>query len=166
MLEPNELEELMDEIQHRVFLANRTGTLDELLEKMGMSDLIKKDPFESYREGKIVVLSDQRVKEKDLIGIVNKLGLDKNRFEFCLDYDKLQKYNYSKLQYSSMYRVVLFGAAPHSSVGKKDSSSALVELQNSEGYPRVIRMEAGNGLKITKTNFQSKLEQLIDEGYI
>ena len=70
------------------------------------------------------------------------------------------------MQYSSQYRVILFGPAPHSGHGKGNSGSIIAELEKSSAYPRVERLISGNELKITKSNFREMLERLIKEDYI
>lgn len=168
MLDVAELDELLEEIQKRVIEANRRDTLNELLECLGMSDLAKPvaPQFESYKDGKIVVIGQSEVKEDVLKVVAGKAGLNKNRFEFCLDYEEAKSYNYRKLQYSPIYRVILFGPVPHKTEGTADSSSVISEVENNEGYPKVVRIMAGNQLKITKTSFKQALDQLLDDGYI
>lgn len=168
MLDITELEELLDEIQKRIIEANRMNTLDALLELLGMSDLIKPvtPRFESYKNGKIVIIGQTEVKEEVLKTIAGKLGIDKSRLEFCLDYESAKSYNYKKLQYSPIYKAVFVGPMPHKTEGTADSSSAIAEMENSEGYPRVIRLTASGQLKITKSNFRQKMEELLNEGYI
>ena len=71
---------------------NRNGRLGDLLELLGMEDLLKQEQdFYSYKDGKIVVVGGTDVKEEVLLSIAKKLGLDKKRFEFCLDYKQIQK---------------------------------------------------------------------------
>ena len=91
---------------------------------------------------------------------------NKKRFEFCLEYKEIQKYDFRKMQYAPQYRVVLFGPVPHSGHGKGDSGSIIAEIEKSEAFPRVERLISGQELKITKTNFREKLQQLIEEEYI
>jgi hypothetical protein len=162
-----EIEELLDEIRSRVLLANRTGTLDQLLTVMGMHDLIEPQAQAGNRDGKIVVLGASDVDEAHLLITAGKLGIDKNRFEFCLDYDAIQKYNFRKLQYSDKYRVILVGPMPHSSAGKAESGSAIADMERHQDmYPRIIRMNAGTTLKITKSGFRETLKTLLHENYI
>ena len=163
-----ELEELLDEIGHRVIEANRRGTLDELLTRMEMSDLIKQEEhFESYKDGRIVVIGCGELNEIQIKAIASKLGIDKKRIECCLDYEAIQKYDYRKLQYRAAYRVVLCGPMPHSTAGKGNSSSVIAEMEaNPEKYPRVVRLQANGALKITKSNLKEQLEKLLKEGYI
>ena len=162
-----EIEELLDEIRMRVLKANREDRLDQLLASMGMSDLMEVQPQPGNKDGIIVVLGASEVDEHRLLGVAKSLGLDKDRFEFCLDYDTLQKYNFRKLQYSDKYRMIMVGPMPHSTAGKGDSSSAIAEMEkHPEMYPRVVRVSSGNELKITKTGFKEALERILQEAYI
>ena len=166
-LESEILEILPEKITEILSRANRNGQLEELLKIMGLSDLIGcENTFETYREGKIVVVGGTEVKEETLASIGKQLGIDKKRFEFCLEYKEIQKYDFRKMQYAPQYRVVLFGPVPHSGHGKGDSGSIIAEIEKSEAFPRVERLISGQELKITKTNFREKLQQLIEEEYI
>lgn len=100
------------------------------------------------------------------MGIIKSFGLDKNRFEFCLDYEKAKTFPYWKLRYNPDYRVVIFGPVPHSSTGKNDSSSVIAEMKNHEGYPRVEVLSGNNSVKITKSNFREVLDKLTCEKYM
>ncbi|WP_204215311.1 hypothetical protein [Erysipelatoclostridium sp. An173] len=167
MLNSYELEEIIDIITQKVILANRTGTLETLLQQWGLDDLLNSEStYETNKDGKIVVIGQTEVKPNVLQGIIKSLNLDKSRFEFCLDYNGSKTYNYKKLQYSPNYRVVMVGPIPHSSVGKNNSSSVIAEMKNKEGYPRIETLHDSNELKITKSNFKSTLEKLIQENYI
>ena len=162
-----EIEELMDAIRIRVLQANRTNTLDHLLFSMGMHDLIESWSQLGRKDGKIVVLGASDVDEKHLLITAGKLGVDKDRFEFCLDYEALKTYNYRKLQYSDKYRLILVGPMPHSTTGTADSGSAIAEMEkHPEMYPRIIRITAGTALKITKHGFKETIEKLVSEGFI
>lgn len=162
-----EIEELLDEIRIRILRANREDTLDHLLASMGMYDLMEVQSLSGNKNGKIVVLGASDVNEAHLLITAGKLGIDKSRFEFCLDYEAIQKYNFRKLQYSEKYRLILVGPMPHSSAGKADSGSAIAEMEkHPEMYPRIIRMSAGSALKITKSGFKEVLESMLQEDYI
>lgn len=71
-----------------------------------------------------------------------------------------------KLRYNPDYRVIIFGAVPHSSTGKNDSSSVIAEMKNHEGYPRVEVLSGNNEVKITKSNFKEAVHRLMYENYI
>lgn len=166
-LEDEVMKRLPDEITAILARLNRTGDLENWLEMMNMSDLLNdQNKFESFKNGKIVVVGETHVKEEVLLGVAKTLGLDKNRFEFCLDYEHIQKYNFKKMQYAPQYRVILFGPAPHSGHGKSNGSSIIAKLENSAAYPRVVRIHDSNTLKITKSNFRETLKKLIAEDYI
>lgn len=146
---------------------NRSGRLEELLELLDMEDLLgQEQDFYSYKEGKIVVVGGTDVKEEVLLSIAKSLGLDKSRFEFCLDYKQIQKFDFRRMQYAPQYRIILFGPTPHSGHGKGDSGSIIAEIEKSAAYPRTERLTSGAELKITKSNFREMLERLIKEDYI
>lgn len=167
MLNSYELEEVIDVITQKIILANRLGTLKNLLQQWGFDNLLNSDSvYETNKDGKIVVIGQTEVKLNVLEGIIKSLHLDKNRFEFCLDYNDSKTFNYKKLQYAPNYRVVMVGPIPHSSVGKNNSSSVIAEMKNKEGYPRVETLNDSNELKITKSSFRTTLEKLIKENYI
>ena len=163
MLDTERIEELIDAVTEKIYLANRTGELESLLEQWGLLDLITDDApssddfYDTYKDGKIVVLGSPQTKENELLGVIKNLGLDKSRFEFCLDYKKIVSYQFSKL--------VIVGAMPHSTAGKGDSSSAIANMENGNGYPKIIRL-GSNELKITKTNFKMALQEQQAIGYI
>jgi hypothetical protein len=166
-LEDDVMKLLPEKISEILSRANRNGELEDLLQLLGMADLLSADNrFETYKNGKIVVIGGTGIKEEVFVAIGKQLGIDKKRFEFCLDYEDIQKYDFKKLQYQPQYRIVLCGPAPHSTRGKGDAGSIIAEMERSMMYPRVERLLNGNELKITKSNFRAKLQQLIDENYI
>lgn len=166
-LEDKILMKLPEKITAVLSKLNRSGGLEEFLNTLDMADLLEKQQeIYSYKDGKIVVIGGSEVKEEILLSIAKKLGLDKSRFEFCLDYKQIQKYDFKKMQYAPQYRVVLLGPSPHSGHGKGDSGSILAEVEKSPAYPRVERLVSGNELKITKSNFREMLKRLIEEEYI
>ena len=167
MLDVDELEDVIDAVIEKITYANRTGELEELLEKLNLSNLVSKQScYEPNRKGKILVIGESEVNENILNGIIKKLGIDKSRFEFCLDYNKAKTFNYKKLQYSPNYSVVIFGPVPHSTTGKHYSSSVIAEMKNNEGYPRLRVLSGNNAIKITKTNFRNTLIELKEKEYI
>ncbi len=165
-----EFDDLMDEITHRFTKANVDGTLRELLSKLGWEALLSSEaePLNTFEYGKSLVIGEQTVGIEKLRMTVNKLGLDISRFEFFLDYEAAQTFNYDKLAYNTNYRVILIGATPHSTTGTGHSGSVLSELQNHpDKYPRVCPLCTEEGtLKITKSNFKKTLEMLKAENYI
>ncbi len=67
-----------------------------------------------------------------------------------LDYEDAENFNFEDLQYNPNTRLILVGPIPHSTKGK--DSSIINKMKNTDGYPKIIRMIAGNELKITKSN--------------
>ena len=165
LLSTEELSEIIEEVERMLIKANREGRLDELLEKIGVS-MYKEPAYQTYKSGTILIIGGSAVKENVLTKIAADMGIDKKRLEFCLNYEASKTFNYKKLYFNPSYSVVLFGAVPHSSTGKGNSSSVIAEMENKEGYPRVERLWSNNELKITKSNFREKLSQLIEEGVL
>lgn len=161
-----EIEEILDEIQKRVTFANRTDELDSLLKDWGLTEFISNEEDDRYKSGKIVVIAGSEVEERILVAICKEFNIGKDRLEFCLDYDKAQKYDYWKLRHNPSYSVILFGAVPHSAICKGNSGSIIAELEKQNGYPPVVRLTTGNELKITKTNFKNAIRELLDSGVI
>ena len=162
-----ELDEIIEKVTAKITLANRSGELEELLRSWGFADLLSpSSAYETDKNGKIVVIGASEVKENIILGIIKSFGLDKNRFEFCLDYERAKTFPYKKLKYNPDYRVVIFGPVPHSSTGKNDSSSVIAEMKNHEGYPRVEVLSGNSSVKITKSNFREVLDKLTREKYI
>ena len=170
VLNDNEFDDMLEEITYRFARANVDGTLPELLERLGWSSLLPggADPLLTFPNGKILVIGGQSVGIDKLRMTANKVGLDIGRFEFLLDYEKAQTYNYGDLAYNSKYRVILMGQVPHSTTGTAHSGSVLAELENHpDKYPRVVALRTETGeLKITKSNFRKTLEMLMEERYI
>ena len=54
---------------------------------------------------------------------------------------------------------------PHSTVSKGNSSSAIANMEENDGFPPVIRLGSSE-LKITKSDFRNKLDEAFKKGYI
>jgi hypothetical protein len=167
-LEDEILAELPERLGIALIKANRCDRLPELLSMLEMSDLLEtENRLDTERNGKIVVIGASEIDKNTLSAIVKNLGLDKDRFEFCLDYESAKRYDYRKLDYGYKYRVVLFGPVPHSNTGTEDGSSVVANMEkHRERFPRVVRLMSGNEFKITKTSFRDTLKSLIEEEYI
>ena len=157
MLNAQELEDLMDEVTHRLSKANIDGTLMMLLGKLGWESILapELEPLFTLENGKILVIGEQTV-------AVEQLKMT------AKNYERAQTYVYSKLAYNSNYRAILVGAVPHSTTGTGQSGSLLAELQkHTEKYPRTVALRTEEGkLKITKSGFKRALQQLIEDGYL
>jgi len=159
-------EELDDYLPAALAKLNRTGQLEDLLQLLGVDDLLKKESaYQVYKTGKIVVIGQTDVKADVLLAVAKKIGLDKNRFELHLEYDDAKTFNFRKMQWQPTYSLVMVGPMPHSGSGKEEYSSIISALEHEDGYPPVVRL-GSNGLKITKSDFRSKLEEMIAVGKI
>ena len=149
-------------------ILNQSERLGELLRLLDMEDLVGEgdgEPeLETYPTGSIVIIGDTAAKPKDLKGVAAALGISKDRLEF-VSFDESKTYNYKRLEWNPTVCVVLFSANPHKSTGTHDASSTITYMESHRDmYPRVVRMEANSSLKLTKTGFRLKLEELMADG--
>lgn len=160
-LEENIKEELDDHLTAALSRMNRSGQLEDFLRLLGMEHLIQKESgYEVYKTGKIVVIGQSDVKPEVLLSIAKQLGLDKKRFELYLEYEDAKNFNFQKMQWQPTYSLLMVGPMPHSGSSKGDYGSIISALESEDGYPPVVRLGT-NGLKITKSNFRVKLEEMI-----
>lgn len=146
---------------------NRTGQLEDLLALLGLEHLLLADTgYHVYKKGKILVIGQSDVKVDVLISIGKKLGIEKDRFEFHLDYDDAKKFEFRKIQWDPMYSVILVGPMPHSGISKGNNSSVISTIEKEEGFPPVVRLGRTNALKISKSDFKEKLEELLKTGKV
>lgn len=168
-LEDNLRAALEDNLTGILTNLNRQEKLGELFSLLGLSSLLN-DAAESngtfLKNGRIVVIGASEVPERHLMGVAKNLGIDKDRFEFYLDYEDGKKFEYSKLYYQSNYSLVMVGPMPHSSTGKGDYSSAIAAMEATEGYPPVMRIEISGLRAISKSAFRMKLQEALDIGVI
>lgn len=174
MLDSKELAELEDNLKKELetrwmeilSLLNRSGQLEQLLDLLGLSDLLRPDNgYKPFANGKIVVIGGSQVKENVLLAIGQSLGIEKDRFELYLDYNAAKTFNFRKMQYAPAYSLVLVGPMPHSGTEKGDFGSVISSIEHQSGYPPVVRLGSA-GLKITKSNFRTTLKELLASGKI
>ncbi len=174
MLDPRELAELEESLKKELdsrwteilSLLNRSGQLEHFLDLIGLSDLLYPNTgYKPYPTGKIVVIGGSQAKENVLLAIGQSLGINKGRFEMYLDYDAAKTFNFKKMQYMPIYSLILVGPMPHSGMEKGDFGSIISSIEQQNGYPPVVRLGSA-GLKITKSNFRSTLEELLASGKI
>lgn len=171
MLDYRELDVIIDIVTEKILEeitnANRSGNLEEILSKWGFSDLYKKEKYyDTEKDGKILLFGYSAIKEKELLGIIKYFGLDKDRFEFYLDYYDSKKFDFNKIRYDTKYRLIIFGPVPHSATSMGEHGGIISKLQKEEGYPRIEVLSSNNSLKITKSNFREVIGNLLLENYI
>lgn len=168
-----ELIDIIAEVSHRMHsnikYAYRQGNLENYLTSIGMEDILAKTEksfYDSEPDGKILIFGDSQIKEKDIFGCLKGLGISKDRVELHLGYEKAKRYQYTKLQYNPQYRLIIFGPIPHSVEGMMGYSSIISMLEDSHGYPRVVKLKDGHALKLTKTSLKTAIKESIDSGYL
>ena len=120
-------------------LANQRENLEELLVCIGQETLLQTQyKYTVSKSGKIVIIGESAVKEKDVFGIAKSLGIDKDRIEFVGDYDKTKNYNFGKLQWQPNYSLVIMGPTPHKTTGTGDSRRPYSYRLQNDGYPEVL----------------------------
>lgn len=150
-------EKIYQKVLKEVVEASQTNSINELLKKYGLEDEIEYSYYD-FNNSKILIVGDSRVSKDDLIGIAKKYGIRENRLEFELDYTRLHNYNFGNLRCSMTYSDVLVGPLPHKVEGIDGFSSFLAMVEACpEEFPKVIRLEASNELKITKESFKTGL---------
>lgn len=141
---------------------NRAERLDDFLDMIGMPNPFNMERvWKPNKRGKVVVLGQSSISKTDMFVSAGKMGFDKSRFEFHLDYDEMKNMRIDNYKYKDCYCAILAGPMPHSGTGKGDFTSIITALENEEGYPPVIRM-GENGLKITKSGFKKALQCLLE----
>lgn len=170
-LTAQELSDLCDAMMGRMGLellpaitkANREDSLEDLLSSLGMSDLLggTTNPYEEHVLGKVIVLGASAVNVDKLRSTAKKAGFDPNRFEFHLDYNRLKHFDFGKVRDTMGYVAIFAGPMPHKTPGAEEASSFLARVENNpDGYPTLIKLKAGNDLKITNNSFKHALGQL------
>ena len=163
-----ELEEILEEIQKKVFLANRLDKLDDLLLKWGITQSLEESSIvdDKPKYGKIAIIGNSEIKENAVCEIFESFGISKDRLELCLDYELAQRYNYRKMHCNSAYSLILFGPVPHSAKEKGDSESIISSLEKDANYPPVVRILCSNGLKVTKSSLKKTISDILEKDII
>lgn len=168
LLELEELikSELEDNLTGILTKLNRLDRLEEFLALLGLEALLEKDSgYQVYKNGKILVIGQSDVKVDVLRAVARDLGIEKNRLEFYLDYEDAKTFNFKKIQWQPTYSLIMVGPMGHSGKEKGDFGSVISALESQDGYPPVIKLGTDH-LKITKTDFRSKLQELMALGKI
>lgn len=150
------IEEVKNQIEIDITVANRSGTLDDYLRKIGFlkEEYLYCEPHTS----KVLVMGQTSVGKSELVKVIKDLGLDPNRFEFILDYNDCKRYPMYTLRGNTKYSDLLLGPMPHKTNGMGDCSSIIAEIRNNQtDYPKAQVMMANGEIKITKASFREAL---------
>ena len=129
----------------------RINVMEQVLAILGIDNNtnVEEEFYHISPYGKILVIGASEVSKKHLLGVAKECGLRSDRFEFILDYSKVEKFNIRKTQYNSNYAAILVSAIPHSTTDNDGFASLLSAIQRTPGYPIVISL-GQNELKLTK----------------
>lgn len=161
-LDYKELELLIEEVSQKVrediIIANRSGTLEAILKKYNYIE--EQEKWYSYPiTSKMIVIGNIEVKEKEVLGCLKSVGIDKNRVEFYTDYEKLTNINFSFLRNNFNYSDILVCAMPHKISGIGDNASLISMIEkNPKEFPTLTKItdESGN-LKYSNSAFKRAL---------
>ena len=169
-----DLLDLITEASYRLHtqikLAYKRGRLKDYLSGIGMIDLFpceeKKTLYDTNPDGKILIVGEGRVKEREIYGCLKEYGIDKERIELHLGYKEARNFSFRNIRYNPNYHLILFGPVPHSGEGKQENSSIITQIENDDGYLKVVRLTDGHGLKMTKTSLRKAIIQEVKGGYL
>jgi len=146
------------------------SVLDNLGISHAKNDVVSENEYYcDPHTAKILIIGGSGTKKNHIEGMLKDLGFSsysiKKRFDIVLEYD-LKNYNFCRINKTD-YAAILMGATPHSGKEKGDNSSILTSLEkNHDYYPPVIRLESNSGLKVTKSNIEKAVRDLIESGKI
>ena len=140
-------------------LAQKEDAISEFLDKYGIIFEEESLPVNT-RTMKILVFGALAGKVDNYKAVIKNMGIKADNVVFENDYDRLSRYDVSKLEYSMEYSDIIAGPVPHSQKGRGDVSSFIALVKNNPNrYPRLIEARANDKLKITITNFKEALLQ-------
>ena len=142
------LEKVYGKISKEITDAYYNDEINYILEKYDLKDEISYSYYD-FNNAKILVIGNSMISKDVMVSIAKK-----NRLEFELDYDRLHNYNFGNLKNNMSYSDILVGPLPHKVKGIENYSSFLAMAEaNPEEFPKIIRLEGSNELKITKHSF-------------
>lgn len=147
----------INKLQREFRLAKENDSIDDFMNDYGIIYEEEAMPI-NVRQSKILVVGALNGKLKDYQLAAKKLDIKEDNIEFEVDFSKFTNLNLSRLEYSSEYSDIIFGAVPHSMEGRGDSSSMIAKMESEPNkYPRVTRAMANNSLKLSINSFRNAL---------
>lgn len=144
-------------ISSELELANDNDEMDLFLEKYGI--IIEEEAIlVDTRTMKILVFGALAGHLKDYQLAIKKMGIPVGNVVFEEDYNKLKRYDVSRLENSFEYSDIIFGPVPHKQVGIGDNSSFLALVSREpQKYPRVTKAVANDSLKLSISSLKDSL---------
>ena len=160
-LSRGQLQNILMDFEREAYQANARGTIFAFLKSHGIPFEEEDEfPYDKSRV-RILVAGQSSIDTREVVKTLKQLGVDPDRVDLILDYDDIQKYKWTALQYSDKYCDVIVGPMGHSAVGKGDYSSIIARMEQEDGWPNVIRAIANGELKISKNSLREALEKTL-----
>lgn len=151
------LEQIYIKLTREVTNAYYNNEINDIMVKYDLLQKVEDIKFYN-KNAKILVLGALSCNKDDLIKKAKSLGIKKEQIEFGPDYINMHNFNYEKLRNNTSYSDVLVGPVPHKGKGIEGYSSFLAMVQsNPQEFPNIIKLDASNELKITKSSFEKAL---------
>lgn len=158
------------QMHQNIKAAWKENRLKEYLKSIGMESLVPTEVAtfweDSIKTGKIIIFGELTIKEREILACMKHENISKDRVEVHLGYEEFKRYKFSRLRYNNNYRLIIFGAVPHSVRDKGEYSSIIAKMEQQDGYTKVIRLCSNEKLKITKTNLKEAIHKEIASGYL
>jgi len=157
-----------EEFREKFNLANRLGTLEDLLEKCGLDNSLNKYYAECTNYGfcstpkYVLIGSGSHLKKQDIENVFKEFNISPADIELNIEFDKLKKLKIEKYRDSDEYAHIFVCATQHKTEATKDYSSMITRLEQEDGFPPITRLTANNQLKITISNLREALNNLFN----
>lgn len=158
------IQQMTNRLKKEIMLANITGELENVLKKYGYIQEENSCFYYDRKNAKIIVIGEIQTKEKEVIGCLKSVGIDKNRVEFYSDYNKLKNTNFNFLRNNANYSDILVCAMPHKMAGIDGYNSFVSMVEDNENeFPhltRIGKMKYSNSAfkeALLKTNYYKNM---------
>lgn len=121
------IDSVTDKIKMELYIANRFGTLEEVLKKYNLEE--EKEIVSSYYlpNSKVLIIGAVNANKNDIYKTFKKVSISPDRIEILDEYEKLTGFDVEKLRYNTKYSDILVCAMPH-------------KMKNIGNYPDMISM--------------------------
>ena len=126
------IEQMTNKLKREIMMANITGELEQVLKKYGYMQEENSCFYYDSRNAKIIVIGEIQTKEKEVVGCLKSVGIDKKRVEFYSDYHKLKNTNFNFLRNNANYSDILVCAMPHKMAGIDGYNSFVSMVEDNE----------------------------------
>lgn len=158
------MERMINNLKKEIMVANINGELENVLKKYGYIQDSNTCFYYDTRTAKIIVIGEIQTKEKEVLGCLKSVGIDKNRVEFYSDYHKLKNTNFNFLRNNANYSDILVCAMPHKMAGIDGYNSFVSMVEdNKDEFPtltKIGKMKYSNSAfkeALMQTNYYKKL---------